>query len=64
MSCDTCRGGLYPHYGVGPHKCFYKIDGAVMGESVQLPVDRFPNFVEDEEAPGLGVWLCPDCLSK
>lgn len=62
--CMTCEDGSYPVYGVGPHKCYYKIPGAVIGQSVPAPKEEYPpNFIEDEECPGLGVWLCPDCGS-
>lgn len=60
--CGTCKDGGYPHYGVGPHICFYKIEGAVIGQSAPLP-DKPDNYVEDPQCPGLGVWFCPECKS-
>lgn len=58
--CGNCADGSYPHYGVGPHICFYKIPGAVIGQSVTIS-DKPDNYVEDSECPGLGVWYCPEC---
>ncbi|QYC52494.1 hypothetical protein [Salmonella phage SSBI34] len=58
--CETCKEGEYPHYGVGPHICFYKIPGAVIGQSIVLH-EKPDNFVEDPEHHGLGVWYCPEC---
>lgn len=66
MSCDMCLDpdGIpcFPIYGPAPHTCFYKIPGAVMGQSVTLPRDQWPdNFIEDPECPGLGIYSCPHC---
>lgn len=58
--CGKCDDGSYPVYGVGPHRCFYKIPGAIIGESEVI--DDLPdNYVEDKDCPGLGVWYCPEC---
>jgi hypothetical protein len=57
--CPQCNDGdgfcAFPHYGVAPHICFYKLDamnGAlVFGASQELPEDQWPaNFVIDETA--------------
>jgi hypothetical protein len=66
MSCEHCTdpGGLpcFPSYGVAPHVCFYKIPGAVMGQSQVLPRDEWPdNFQEDADSPGMGTYWCPYC---
>lgn len=67
MSCPSCfdpEDGtrLYPHYGVGPHLCFYKIPGAMLGQSALLPPAAWPpNYEEDPDAPGHGIWWCPEC---
>lgn len=58
--CAKCEDGSFPHYGVGPHICFYKIPGAKVGQSVILS-NKPENYVEDPECPGLGVWYCPEC---
>lgn len=61
--CATCRDGeLFPQYGVAPHKCFYKIPGATLGQSELLPRSEWPeNFTPDAENPQCGTWTCPDC---
>lgn len=65
MTCKLCKDGAYPHYGVAPHKCFYKIPGAVIGESELLPEAQWPPyFTEDPQVPGLGVWECPNCYAN
>lgn len=67
MSCQSCFDPddgtrIYPHYGVGPHLCFYKIPGATLGQSELLPQTDWPaNYEEDPGAPGHGVWWCPEC---
>jgi len=64
--CPDCKDSdgnvVYPQYGVGPHKCFYKIEGAVLGDSELLPKDLWPdNFIEDPDCKECGVWFCPTC---
>lgn len=27
MTCKSCEGDLYPHYGVGPHLCYHRKPG-------------------------------------
>lgn len=65
-SCRYCTGengeALYPQYGVAPHNCYYKIPGAVIGESQLLPKEEWPeNFIPDPDNNGCGVWFCPVC---
>jgi len=63
--CDLCKDGLFPNYGPAPHKCFYKIDGASVGESRPDLIETWPpNFTEDPDVPGLGVYECPNCYPK
>jgi hypothetical protein len=71
--CEQCNDGdgrsIYPLYGVAPHTCFYKIPGATIGQSVELPETDWPaNFVLDPESgaatgsPRTGVWThCLHC---
>ena len=66
MSCEYCTDPdgvpCFPLYGVGPHTCFYKIPGAVIGQSQPLPRSEWPdNYIEDPECPGNGTWWCPHC---
>ena len=66
MSCEFCTDpeGMpcFPVYGVGPHKCFWRIPGAVIGQSEPLPQDEWPsNYLEDESCPGMGIYWCPHC---
>lgn len=66
MSCEYCTDPsgdvLLPIYGVGPHTCFYKIPGAVIGQSVPLPKSEWPShYVEDPDYPGQGMWYCEHC---
>jgi len=66
MPCKSCTDpngeACYPAYGVGPHKCYWKIPGAVLGQSQPLPKDEWPeNYQEDSECPGMGIWWCPEC---
>lgn len=63
MSCIHCAEGEYPIYGVAPHECYWKIPGAVIGESRILPKDRWPpNFTPDPDAPNCGTYECPACF--
>jgi hypothetical protein len=55
MTCELCDDGdglcVFPYYGVAPHTCFFKIEGAVPGQSVEAPESEWPaNFVLDPEA--------------
>jgi hypothetical protein len=62
--CGDCEMGTYPHYGVAPHGCFYKI-GAPFGGSIVHPRETWPaNFREDPDEPGCGVYECPRCSVK
>lgn len=74
MVCKYCDDGegnsIYPHYGVAPHICGYKLGHPVIGHSKQLPEFMWPaNFKPDPESsskvgdfPGAGVYLyCPTC---
>lgn len=66
MSCQYCTdpNGVpcFPSYGPAPHTCFYKIDDAVIGQSVTLPRDQWlDNFQEDPDCPGCGTYWCPYC---
>jgi hypothetical protein len=64
MSCEFCTDpdgfACFPVYGVGPHKCFWKIPQAVIGESIPLPREEWPeNYAEDPDHPGMGTYWCP-----
>lgn len=66
MACEFCTdqdGNIaYPVYGVGPHTCYYKIPGAVIGESQPLPPEQWPsNYAEDPHCPGMGIYWCEHC---
>lgn len=66
MSCKHCTNDdgevLLPAYGPAPHICYYKMPGAIIGQSIALPREQWPdNFIEDPEVPGLGVYFCPSC---
>jgi hypothetical protein len=66
MPCKNCTdpdgNPCFPSYGVAPHECFYKIPGAVIGQSALLPRDQWPdNFEEDPDCPGQGTYWCADC---
>lgn len=73
MACNECDDGdggcIYPMYGVGPHVCFYKIEGAVLGESKPIDRDKWPaNFIEydeckqDAHSPACGIYThCLNC---
>ena len=63
MECKTCASGIFPHYGVAPHDCYYKI-GAPIGQSIaHLPQYDPPNFKRDSEDRGCGIYYCPECLN-
>ncbi len=60
MACEKCDDGegssIFPMYGVAPHTCYYKIQGAVIGESVEIAASLWPaNFELDESDDGPGV---------
>lgn len=64
MTCnEDCKE--YPQYGVGPHICYHKKPGGFsnpLGTSELIPESEWPsNYVEDPDAPGLGVYFCPLC---
>jgi hypothetical protein len=64
--CDMCRDPdgvpCFPEYGVGPHTCFYKIPGAVVGQSQPLPKDQWPdNYMESPPGSGMGIYWCSHC---
>lgn len=66
MTCQFCTdldgNPCFPVYGVGPHVCFWKIPGAVMGESQPLPKDQWPDgYAEDPACPGMGTYWCTAC---
>jgi hypothetical protein len=66
MSCKHCTNEdgevLLPAYGPAPHICYYKIPRAIIGQSIVLPHEQWPdNFIEDPEVPGLGVYFCHSC---
>lgn len=59
MSCPVCTDPdgdvLVPYYGTAPHSH----RGVV---SVTLPRGQWPpNFLEDTESPGHGIWWCAAC---
>lgn len=73
MVCDHCTTDdgtcVFPYYGVAPHRCFWTIPGATVGESRELPESEWPeNFRLDPEtgpatgAPRGGVYThCLEC---
>lgn len=66
MSCQHCIDPdgtpSLPQYGKAPHEFFYKIPGAAIGQSRQLPTEQWPdNFVPDPDAAGFGTWYCEHC---
>lgn len=48
--CDDGEGGsVFPHYGVAPHECYFKL-GKQVGQSKFLPKHDWPeNFTPDED---------------
>lgn len=72
--CKNPDCNFYPHYGVAPHKCYYKLGkDKIIGQSQLLPVSEWPkNFIPDlgegETAETLkypkacGTYYCPECL--
>jgi hypothetical protein len=75
--CDECEDGIYPHYGAAPGTTcgFMRMVADIQagvpepkyiaGFSDPAPHEEWPpNFHEDPECPGLGVYECPRCYGK
>ena len=63
MACERCTDPsgacCFPVYGVGPHT---HRPGPVIGSTEPLTEEQWPDgYTEDPDAPGLGVWWCPQC---
>jgi hypothetical protein len=66
---DGDRHSVFPHYGVGPHVCGFRMGKPVIGHSKPLARELWPeNFQLDDEYPTppgrvpVGVWThCPHC---
>ena len=57
----------FPQYGLAPHGHDIARTGSIMGSTVLRPKDDWPpNFHEDPEAPGCGVYYCidPECQNS
>lgn len=55
---------MYPNYGIAPHKHDLS-GGSFIGSTRTLPKEEWPpNFFEDPDEPGLGVYECPECLGR
>lgn len=73
MTCETCKNGEYPIYGVAPHECYWRKGPEYqIGQSTLLPSEDWPlNFWLEVAAPlepheiqypnACGVYFCPDC---
>ena len=64
VKCETCEDGEYfPYYGLAPHAHDIKrINDRMAISTAFASKDAWPaNFKEDPEAPGCGIWSCPDC---
>jgi hypothetical protein len=65
--CRSCNG-VGSWYGVGPHK--HKIvrdeNGSILLSTTEMtPREEWPeNFAEDDESPGIGVWICLSCAGS
>lgn len=54
------EGCHYPYYGVAPHVHDLSKTGSVIGSSKIIAKEKWPeNFVEDDECPECGVYICP-----
>lgn len=64
--CKTCCDGeYYSYYGLAPHKHNLNKTGSIIGSTEIEPDDKWPdNFSEDPDAPGCGVYSCPECHGK
>lgn len=67
MASDKCKDPnheWYPYYGVAPHTHDLS-GGSFIGSTRVEPKEKWPpNFKEDEEAPGCGVFYCPGCVAS
>jgi hypothetical protein len=64
---DKCKNkecDFYPHYGMAPHNHDLKKTGSVIGSTVLISRDKWPdNFLPDEEVKGAqGAYYCPECM--
>lgn len=58
-----CQQKCYPCYGIAPHH--HNVSrGTYIGSTMLLDKEYWPkNFIEDPEAPGCGLYYCPDCMN-
>lgn len=66
MSCEHCTDpdgvSCFPIYGVGPHIHEGRNGNPLLGRTIPLPPDEWPdNYRESKDDPGHGVWWCPHC---
>lgn len=66
MSCEYCTdpdgAPCFPIYGVGPHTHAGIAGNPLLGETIPLPREEWPeNYRENPNEPGHGVWWCPHC---
>jgi hypothetical protein len=74
--CKACYDGIYPYYGMAPHKHVAVEFGGIKGIGTRLdPASEWPaNFEPDPEQVadfertgmpvGQGAWHCPKCGKK
>lgn len=62
MTCKNPDHDMYPYYGLAPHRHDLS-GGSFIGSTRTEPKETWPaHFKEDPEAPGCGVYSCPDCV--
>ena len=66
MSCEYCTDPdgvpCFPVYGVGPHTHAGRDGNPLLGATIPLPRDEWPeNYRESADEPGHGLWWCPHC---
>jgi hypothetical protein len=55
---------MFPHYGIAPHTHDLS-KGTFIGSTRTLDKKDWPkNFIEDPDEPGLGTYVCPECLGR
>lgn len=66
MSCELCKNGQYPHYGLAPHRHNAALGNTGFHEQESWPANFEPDLDDDGNPMPIGTYYCPaeDCKNN